>query len=65
MQQDLKKGGLAMNVDKIEELRRRIADLKQRLPAHSVKPAMLLELEDLEEELERLIKRGKDRQNQP
>lgn len=35
------------------ELERRIADLRARLPRHSVPAAMLLELEELEEELER------------
>jgi len=41
-------------VAKIRELEMRIADLEARLPAHSVPPAMIAELEDLEEELERL-----------
>ncbi|MGQ9521643.1 MAG: histidine kinase [Anaerolineae bacterium] len=40
--------------ERIAELERRIADLRARLPKHSVPPAMLEELEDLEEELERL-----------
>jgi len=40
--------------NRIAELERRIADLKARLPKHSVPPAMLQELEDLEEELARL-----------
>ncbi len=39
----------------IEELRGRIADLKARWPKHSVPPAMLIELEDLEETLNRLL----------
>ncbi len=38
---------------RIEELERRIADLKARLPKHSVPPAMIMELEELEEELAR------------
>ena len=37
---------------KIAELEKRIADLKARLPKHSVPPSMLVELDDLEEELE-------------
>jgi hypothetical protein len=37
--------------DRIEELKRRIADLKERMPAHSVRPAMIQELEELEEQL--------------
>ena len=35
------------------ELENRIADLRARLPRHSVPPAMLIELEELEEALER------------
>ena len=38
----------------IQELEREIADLKARWPKHSVPPAMLMKLEELEEELERL-----------
>lgn len=41
--------------ERIAELERRIADLRARLPRHSVPPAMLQELECLEEELERLL----------
>ena len=37
----------------IEELEHQTADLKSRMPAHSVKPTMLQELEKIEEELER------------
>jgi len=37
----------------IEELENRIADLRRRLPRHSTPPAMLVELEELEEELAR------------
>ncbi|MBN1484546.1 MAG: histidine kinase [Chloroflexia bacterium] len=38
--------------ERIAELERRIADLRARLPKHSVSAAMMLELEELEEELE-------------
>jgi hypothetical protein len=41
-------------VSRIEELERRIADLRARLPRHSVPASMLVELDDLEEELEHL-----------
>lgn len=41
-------------MSQIKALERKIADLKLRWPAHSLKPAMMLELEDLEEERERL-----------
>jgi hypothetical protein len=48
---------MASNRDQeIMELERRIEDLKGRMPAHSVKPEMLMELERLEEELEKLKK---------
>ena len=40
--------------ERIQELERRIADAKARLPAHSIPPAMILELENLEDELARL-----------
>jgi len=39
--------------ERIRELEQRIADLKARLPKHSVPPAMIMELEELEEELAR------------
>jgi hypothetical protein len=39
-------------VARIVELEERIADLRARLPRHSVPPAMFIELEELEEELE-------------
>lgn len=48
------KGTLMTREEQIRRLEEQIADLKARLPAHSVKPAMLLELEELEEALERL-----------
>jgi len=40
--------------EKIARLEAEIADLKKRWPAHSLKPAMFTQLEDLEEELENL-----------
>jgi hypothetical protein len=43
----------AGNDDKIRELEQRIAELERQWPAHSVPPAMLQLLDDLEEELER------------
>ncbi|MFW6159499.1 MAG: FkbM family methyltransferase [Planctomycetota bacterium] len=36
---------------RVEELKEQIADLKARIPAHSVRPGMIQELEDLEEQL--------------
>ena len=48
-----------MSLDRIKELERKIADLKQRLPPHSVPPAMLWRLEELEEELEKVKEESK------
>jgi hypothetical protein len=42
--------------DRIEDLEKRIADLKARFPAHSVRASMVQELEDLEDRLERARK---------
>lgn len=38
--------------NRVAELEERIADVKARLPQHSIPPAMLIELETLEEALE-------------
>ena len=40
-----------MDNKRIQELEEKIAGLKKRWPAHSVPPAMMRELDDLEEEL--------------
>jgi cell division protein ZapA (FtsZ GTPase activity inhibitor) len=46
-----------MNNQRIQELQEKIADLKKRWPAHSVPPAMMRELDDLEEELAEALER--------
>ncbi|KUO61926.1 MAG: hypothetical protein APF84_04645 [Gracilibacter sp. BRH_c7a] len=38
----------------LHEVENQLMDLKNRWPAHSLKPAMLIQLEDLEEERDRL-----------
>jgi hypothetical protein len=43
---------------RIEELESQIAELKRRWPAHSVPPTMFQQLEELEEELERELKKA-------
>lgn len=44
---------------KIKEVREKIEDVKKRWPAHSPKPAMFRELENLELELEKLLAKKK------
>jgi hypothetical protein len=46
-----------MNVekDRIRELEEKIAELKARLPCHSVPPSMVMQLEELEDELAQLL----------
>ena len=42
------------NEERITQLKEEIAELNARLPKHSVPAAMIIELEDLEDELEAL-----------
>jgi ribosomal protein L29 len=44
------------NEKRIKELEKEIADIRGRIPAHSINPAMIMELEELEDELEKLKK---------
>lgn len=53
------------NLTKIERLRRQIADLHSRWPAHSIPPSMLQLLDDLEEQLADELKRMTERQGHP
>jgi len=46
--------------EKINEIKRKIEDIRNRWPAHSAKPAMFRELEELELELEVLEKQKKE-----
>ena len=43
-----------MSSERIEELEKQIEDLMRRWPAHSVKPAMVQRLDELEEELKKV-----------
>lgn len=38
----------------IKDLEKKIMDLRKRLPAHSARPGMIEELEELDEQLEKL-----------
>ena len=40
--------------DRIAQIKAQLADLRARLPAHSFSPRMMIELDELESELERL-----------
>ena len=42
-----------MNTRSIRELEQKIAEIKRRIPPHSIPPLMVWELEELEEELEK------------
>ncbi|MBN1453957.1 MAG: SAM-dependent methyltransferase [Anaerolineales bacterium] len=46
-----------MSKDRIAELKEQIKELKQRWPAHSVPPAMMAQLDTLEEELTRELQK--------
>lgn len=46
--------------EQIAQLEKEIAELKARLPKHSVPAAMIIELEDLEDELERMRSQSAD-----
>ncbi len=50
----------AMDDERVRELEKKIEDLQSRLPAHSIPPRMIEELEDLEEELEAARAAAKD-----
>ena len=45
-----------MDQKRAAEIEAKISDLKARWPIHSVPPSMFMELEELEEELERIRK---------
>jgi hypothetical protein len=47
-----------MGSERIKQLEKQIAELKRRWPAHSVPPTMFRQLDDLEEELERELKKA-------
>jgi len=49
--------------ERIKELEKQIEELKHRWPAHSVPPAMLQQLDELDEELERELKRATGEQD--
>ncbi len=46
------------DIEKIKRLEKEIEDLKGRIPAHTIRPHMIMELEKLEEELEELKRKA-------
>lgn len=44
----------------LEQLRERLRDAQARLPAHSIRPWQIAEIEDLEEEIARRETAGED-----
>ena len=50
-----------MHRDEVSELEERVAEMKRRVPPHSVPPAMLEEIEELEARLDEA--RGKPTQD--
>jgi hypothetical protein len=50
--------------EQIEELERRLETLKSQWPAHSLSPAMLQQLEDLEDELAQAQQARAERESQ-
>ncbi len=49
--------------DRIEDLKRQIEELKKRFPAHSIPPALMAELDELEEQLVEEIRKAGDDSN--
>lgn len=49
-----------MDTKGIKELETRIAELRRRIPPHSIPPSLFQELEELEEKLEKLKKADKN-----
>jgi hypothetical protein len=52
-----------VDTDRVREIEAKIAELERRLPAHSVPPAMLQQLEELEIELEQERAAGDEEEN--
>ncbi len=48
--------------EKVAELTRQIEELKRRFPAHSIPPALMADLDRLEEALQQAVKEAQDGQ---
>jgi hypothetical protein len=49
-----------LQIESIKELAKKVAELKRRIPPHSVPPAMIQELDEREEEIEKARAREKE-----
>jgi hypothetical protein len=49
---------MGSETEEVERLRRQIAEVKSRWPAHSVPPALMQQLDELEEALEKALSAG-------
>ena len=49
----------------IDDLKRQIEELKDKWPKHSVPPAMLQQLDDLEEQLEDELRKSREEKSAP
>ena len=47
---------------RVAELEKQLTDLQNRLPAHSVPPSMIIELDDLEEALAQALRQLQEEQ---
>jgi hypothetical protein len=47
-------------MDPVEEIREKIKDLKKRWPAHTVPPALVMELDELEAALDAALKERRE-----
>ncbi|MDO8491525.1 MAG: histidine kinase [Dehalococcoidia bacterium] len=52
-----------MNAERIAQLERDLAEMKARIPKHSVRPHLIIRIEELEEELARLKQEDADAQS--
>ncbi|RCK72695.1 MAG: hypothetical protein ANABAC_1229 [Anaerolineae bacterium] len=50
---------------RIEMLRQQLADLKKRLPAHSISPALMQQMDELEEALQNALARQEQADPKP
>jgi ATP phosphoribosyltransferase regulatory subunit HisZ len=55
---------MSAKTDRIKELEKQIEELRSRWPAHSVKPAMIQRLDELEEELEKAREEAKENEDE-